>query len=259
MLYDTHAHLDAPKLYPQIEQVLERAGQAGLAIVNTIGCDWKSSLLALRLAERFSTPQLQIYAAVGYHPTDSGELSEELLERLFEQAQSPRCVAWGEIGLDYYWPQPEHDWQKQAFVKQIDAASQLGLPLIIHDRDAHQDLLSILKRERAKLHGGVLHCCSCSWEMAKECLRLGFYISFAGPLTFHNARVALEVAAKAPLERLLVETDCPYLAPEPLRGRCNEPAFVAHTVARLAQLRGLDSQEMGNICCENGKRLFNIQ
>ena len=258
MLYDTHAHLDDKKLYPEIAAVLDRAAAAGVGLINTIGCDWKSSLLAVHIAERYSRPELPIYAAVGVHPSDSAGLDDTVLEKLFDLAQAEKCVAWGEIGLDYYWQEPERDWQRRTFVSQIDCAKQLGKPIIIHDRDAHNDVVDILKRHKAGVNGGVLHCCSCSWEIAKECLRLGFYISFAGPLTFKNARVALEVAAKAPLDRLLVETDCPYLAPEPNRGKRNEPANVAYTAAKLAQIRGLDAEEMANICLENGKTLFRI-
>ena len=258
MLYDTHAHLDDKKLYPEISEVLDRAAASGVGLINTIGCDWKSSLMAVHIAERYSRPDLQIYAAVGFHPSDSAGMDEAMLERLFELAQADKCVAWGEIGLDYYWPTPDRDHQRWAFTAQIDSAKQVGKPIVIHDRDAHNDVLDILKRHKAGVNGGVLHCCSCSWEVAKECLRLGFYISFAGPLTFKNARVALEVAAKTPLDRLLVETDCPYLAPEPNRGKRNEPAYVAFTAARLAEIRGLSADEMAAICTENGKTLFRI-
>ena len=258
MLYDTHAHLDDKKLYPEISEVLDRAAASGVGLINTIGCDWKSSLMAVHIAERYSRPDLQIYAAVGFHPSDSAGMDEAMLERLFELAQADKCVAWGEIGLDYYWPTPDRDHQRWAFTAQIDSAKQVGKPIVIHDRDAHNDVLDILKRHKAGVNGGVLHCCSCSWEVAKECLRLGFYISFAGPLTFKNDRVALEVAAKTPLDRLLVETDCPYLAPEPNRGKRNEPAYVAFTAARLAEIRGLSADEMAAICTENGKTLFRI-
>ena len=258
MLYDTHAHLDDKKLYPEIDQVLDRAAATGVGLINTIGCDWKSSLMAVHIAERYSRPELQIYAAVGFHPSDSAGMDDASLEKLFDLAKAEKCVAWGEIGLDYYWPTPERDYQRQAFVSQIDCAKQVGKPIVIHDRDAHNDLLDTVKRHKAGANGGVLHCCSCSWEIAKEFLRLGFYISFAGPLTFKNARVALEVAAKAPLDRLLVETDCPYLAPEPNRGHRNEPAYVAFTAAKLAEIRGLDADEMSAICTENGKNLFHI-
>lgn len=258
MLYDTHAHLDDKKLYPEISQVLERAVDAGVGLINTIGCDWKSSLMAVHIAEKYSTPKLPIYAAVGFHPSDSAGLDDTVLEKLYELSQTEKCVAWGEIGLDYYWQEPDRDWQKQAFIRQIDCARQAGLPIIIHDRDAHNDVVDILKRHGGGANGGVLHCCSCSWEIAKECLKLGFYISFAGPLTFKNARVALEVAAKAPLDRLLVETDCPYLAPEPHRGKRNEPSKVAFTCAKLAEIRGLEAEEMARVCTENGKTLFRI-
>ncbi len=255
MLYDTHAHLDDAKLYPEIENVLARAAAAGVAYINTIGCDWKTSLMSVHIAEKY--PE-HVFAAVGVHPHEAAGLNAEQEEKLFSLAKAEKVVGWGEIGLDYHYDLSSRDIQRRVFRAQIDAAKQAGLPVIIHDREAHQDTLDILRSEHAGINGGVLHCFSGSWEMAKECLRLGFHLSFAGPLTYHNARSLPEVAQRLPLDRILVETDCPYLTPEPHRGRVNEPAYVGHTLARLAELRGMDVEEMAAITTENGLRLFGI-
>lgn len=256
MLYDTHAHLDDAKLYPDIEAALSRAAAAGVRYINTIGCDWKSSLMAVHIAEKY--PQ-QVYAAVGVHPHEAALLTPEQEERIFELAKAEKVVGWGEIGLDYYYDHTPRDVQRRVFRRQLDAAKQAGLPVIIHNRDAHQDTLDILRAEHGGVNGGVLHCFSGSWEMAKECLRLGFHISFAGPLTYRNARSLPEVARKTPLDRILVETDCPYLSPEPFRGKTNEPARVSHTLARLAELRQMDEAEMAAATTENGLQLFRVK
>ena len=253
MLYDTHAHLDDKRLFSDIGGVLERAKAAGVGLINTVGCDWKSSLLSVHIAEKY--PEL-VRAVVGVHPSELGNFSGALLERLLDLAKSPLVVAWGEIGLDYHYPDTVKAAQQQAFRAQIAVAKEAGLPIVIHGRDAHQDLLRIIKAEKAGINGGVMHCFSGSWEMARECLSQGFYISFAGPLTFANAKTPVEVAARAPLDRLLVETDCPYLSPHPFRGKPNEPARVAYTAARLAEIRGLDEAELAELTTANGKALF---
>jgi len=253
MLYDTHAHLDDRRLFSDLAGVLQRATEAGVGLINTVGCDWRSSLLAVHLAEKHPD---QLRAVVGVHPSELDGFSDQLLERLLGLAKSPLVVAWGETGLDYHYPDTLKRQQKQAFRLQINAAREAGLPLVIHDRDAHQDLLQMLKAEKAGSNGGVMHCFSGSWEMAKECLNLGFHISFAGPLTFANAKTPVEVAARVPLDRLLVETDCPYLSPHPFRGKLNEPARVAYTAARLAEVRGLDYEELAALTTANGRQLF---
>ncbi|MDO4582045.1 MAG: TatD family hydrolase [Bacillota bacterium] len=252
---DTHAHLDAKELYDELPAVLQRAEQAGVSRIVTIGCDWRSSLLAVHIAERNSG---RVYAAVGVHPHDAHTLDQTLLERLCELAAAPQVVAWGEVGLDYYRDLSPREQQQRAFIAQIDAAKQLHLPLIIHDRDAHQPTVEILRRERGGMNGGILHCFSGSWEMARDCLNLGFMISFAGPLTFANAVQPKKVAAQTPDDMLLVETDCPYLSPEPHRGHTNEPARVVHTLAKLAEIRGVSYEKMAEITTANARRLFGI-
>lgn len=253
-LYDTHAHLDDRKIFPDLENVLQRADAAGVSRINTVGCDWRSSLMSVRIAEKYPD---RVRAIVGVHPSEIANWTDDLLDRLSDLTKSPLVVGWGEIGLDYHYADgTPHDQQRMVLRMQIAAAKKAKIPIIIHDRDAHQDTIDILKQEKAGVNGGILHCFSGSWEMAKECLRLGFYISFAGPLTYTNARVAIEVAAKVPEDRLLVETDCPYLSPHPMRGKVNEPARVTYTAARLAEIRGLDYERIAEITTANARTLF---
>ncbi len=255
MLYDTHAHLNDEAIFPDIEAILDRAKAAGVELINTIGYDWTSSLLAVHIAEKY--PEM-VYAAIGVHPHDADTLTDRMMNDLFDLAQAPKVIAWGEIGLDYHYDNSPRDIQKKAFIEQIALAKQTKLPIIIHNRESNQDMMDILKAERAGENGGILHCFSGSWEMAKFCMDLGFMISFAGPLTYKNAKTALEVAAKVPLDLVLVETDCPYLAPHPLRGKTNEPANIVHTAAKLAEIHHLDYQEICDITTQNAKRIFNI-
>ncbi|MBQ6842589.1 MAG: TatD family hydrolase [Firmicutes bacterium] len=252
-LFDSHCHLDDQKLYGDLEDVLQRAAEAGVERITNIGCDWPSSLMSVRLAERYPG---RIYAAVGVHPHDADSLDAKMLERLKELAQLPQVVAWGEIGLDYHYDFSPRDVQKKVFIEQLAAAKQVKLPVIIHSREANQDTMDILKAEKAGMYGGVLHCFSGSWDMAKHCLDLGFYISFAGPLTFANANTPVEVASKVPLDRLLVETDSPYLSPHPLRGKTNEPGHVLHVAEKLAEIRGMTLEEIAEQTTQNAFALF---
>ena len=255
-LYDTHAHLDDRKIFPELEDVLQRAREAGVNLINTVGCDWRSSLMSVRIAEKHPD---QVRAIIGVHPSEIRDWNEELLARLMDLTSSPFVVGWGEIGLDYHYEDgPPHDQQRRVFRAQIAAAKEAGLPIIIHDRDAHQDTIDILKQEKAGVNGGILHCFSGSWEMAKECLRLGFHISFAGPLTYANAKTSVDVAGKVPEDMLLIEADCPYLTPHPMRGKINEPARVSYTAAKLAEIRGLVYERIAEITTNNAKRLFKL-
>ncbi len=255
MLFDTHAHLDDKKLYDDLPGVLERAAAAQVEKIATIGCDWPSSLMSVRLAEKFPG---RVYAAVGIHPQDAATLNAQMLEKLFELAKAEAVVAWGEIGLDYHYDGFSKETQQKAFRAQISAAKQAGLPIIIHDRDSHQDVMRIIKEEKAGSNGGILHCFSGSWEMAKFCLNQGFMISFAGPLTFHNARTAVEIAKKVPMDRMLVETDSPYLSPEPFRGKLNEPAKVRLVAEKLAALRGEDCLAVFAQTTANALQVYHI-
>jgi len=252
-LFDSHAHLNDKKLYGDLDGVLDRAAEAGVIRILNAGADWPSSLMSVRLAEKYPD---QIFAAVGIHPHDAKTLTEEMLQKLMKLAEAPEVVAWGEIGLDYYRDLSPREVQQSAFIAQIAAAKAAKKPIIIHDRDAHGDILRIVRQERAGENGGVFHCFSGSWEMAKECLKMGFMISFAGPLTFTNSPKLSEVAAKAPPDMMLVETDSPYLSPHPYRGKINEPARVSIVAKRLAEIRGQSYQEIAEITTQNTLRML---
>lgn len=253
-LFDSHCHLDDRKLAAELEQVLERAQKAGLVGMATIGCDLRSSLFALHLAEKYP----QVTCAVGVHPSDSKELDEERFRELAELASEPGVRAVGEIGLDYYWDETPREVQRRWFVEQIHLAKDLHKPIVIHDREAHGDLFNIVRAEKAGEFGGIMHCFSGSWELAKEALRLNFYISVAGPVTYKNARQLPEVVKNCPLDRLLIETDSPYLTPEPYRGKTNEPANVYYVAEKVAALRGMDVAEIGEITTANARRFYGL-
>lgn len=253
MIWDTHAHLDDPRYEEGVDEVVARAQAAGVERITNIGCDLPSSRRSVEIAQSHDN----IYAAVGIHPQDIPGVSEADYEELKALARTPKVIGWGEIGLDYYRELPPRDEQKKAFIRQIELADQCRLPIIIHSRDAHQDVLDIVKKYPPQ-YGGVFHCYSGSWEMAKVLLNLGFYLSFAGPLTFKNNRQTVEVAAHVPTDRFLVETDSPYLTPEPRRGKRNEPAYVAEVVKRIAELKGLSAEETAELAWKNGERLFRL-
>lgn len=254
-LFDTHAHLDDRKYDQDREEMLQRAREAGVERIVNVGYDLSSSRRSLALAEKYDF----IYAAVGIHPHDAAVVNGETWDQLLELAAHPKVVALGEMGLDYYRDLSPRPVQQVVFAHQMELAQQVGKPVIIHDRDAHADLLAMVKESRiGEKTGGVFHCFSGSWEMAKDCLDLGFYISIAGPVTFHNARKLTEVAAKVPLERLLIETDAPYLTPEPYRGKRNESAYVAWVLRKIAELRQMDPEELAVRTFDNGCQLFRI-
>lgn len=254
MIWDTHAHLDDPRYQEDFEKVLENMRQAQISRVTNVGYDLPSSERSLQLAHRYD----HIYAAVGVHPHDAEGATTETWERLIEMAREDKVVGWGEIGLDYYRDLSPRSVQKEVFIHQIELANQTGLPIIIHNRDAHEDILKIVKEHKPK-QGGVFHCYSGSWEMAKILLNLGFYLSFAGPITFKNARRTAEVAKNVPLDRFMIETDSPYLTPEPYRGKRNEPTYVREVAARIAEIRDLDFEEVAEQAFKNANRLFGLQ
>ena len=253
MLFDSHAHIDDEKFDADREQVIHRAIENGVTGIINVGCSMASSARSVALAAQYES----IYAAVGIHPHDAeGTLSTDY-EQLAEWCKQEKVVAIGEIGLDYYRDLTPRDVQRAVFIRQIDVARQMNMPLIIHDRDAHSDIFDIIKKE-AKGLCGVLHCYSGSLEMAKEFIKLGFYISIAGPVTFKNAAKLPEVVVGVPLERLLIETDCPYLTPHPYRGKRNEPAYVRMVAEQVASLRGIELSALAEATCVNVKKLFNI-
>lgn len=251
MIWDTHAHLDGQRFLGDFKETLERARAAGVTRVLNPGYDLPSSQASVQLADKYPF----ICAAVGIHPHDAQGVSQETWDILIKLAKHPRVVAWGEIGLDYYRDLSPRMQQKEAFIQQIEFANALSLPIIIHNRDAHQDVLNIVK-EHPPERGGVFHVYSGSWYMAKELLSLGFFLSFGGPLTYKNARQTVEVAEHIPLDRFMVETDSPYLTPEPYRGKRNEPAYVLEVVKRLAAIRKLTPEEIGVRAAENAGILF---
>jgi len=254
-LFDSHCHLDDQKLYGDLEDVLQRAAEAGVERITNIGCDWPSSLMSVRLAERYPG---RIYAAVGVHPHDADSLDAKMLERLKELAQLPQVVAWGEIGLDYHYDNSPRDVQREAFALQIEAAKELKKPIIIHDREAHQDTLDIIKKHNGGVNGGIFHCFSGSAEIARECVKLGFMVAFGGAVTFKNAVHPLEAAAAVPLDMLLIETDAPYMTPVPFRGKTNEPARMCYTAEKLAEIKGISVEELADITYRNACKVFNI-
>lgn len=254
MIWDTHAHLDDPRYQEDFEQVLENMKKAQISRVTNIGYDLPSSQNSVELAHRYDF----IYAAVGVHPHDAEGVSADTWETLLQLAKDKKVIGWGEIGLDYYRDLSPRSIQQKIFIEQIELANEAGLPIIIHDRDAHGDLLKIVKEHPPK-HGGVFHCYSGSWEMAKVVLNLGFYLSFAGPLTFKNNRQTVEVAGKVPLDRFFVETDSPYLTPEPYRGKRNEPTYVRQVAAKIAELRELSLEEIAQQSFHNAQTLFKVE
>ncbi len=254
MLIDTHAHLNAKEFDEDRDEVIARAKANGIGTIVNIGFNEETIPTCLALAEAYDF----IYAVVGWHPQDAKDMRDEHLEWIEELSRHPKVVGLGEMGLDYYWDTSPKDVQAEVFRKQIRLARKLQLPIVIHNRDAHQDIITILREEKADEVGGVMHCFSGSWETAKLALDMNFYISFGGPLTFKNARVPKEVAAKVPLDRLLVETDCPYLTPTPYRGKRNESGYVRYVAEEMGQLLGLSYEEIARITTDNARRLFRL-
>jgi TatD DNase family protein len=257
MLFDTHAHLDQEEFGADLEAVVDRARQAGVAQILCVAVDLPSSQAALRLAEKHEG----IYAAVGIHPNSAAAAGPKDWEQISDLSAHPRAVAIGETGLDRYRDYTPLSLQQEYFQRHIDLARQRGLPLVIHCRDAADDLMPMLRAAAAAgALKGILHAFSGDARMAAECVELGLYVSFAGNVTYKNKKFGpLRLAAHAvPLGRLLIETDCPYLTPEPLRGRekRNEPAWAVHTARQLADLRGIDLSELERQTTANARRLF---
>ena len=250
-IFDSHAHYDDPAFDGDREELLGSLAGAGVETVLTIGADLETSRKAVALAERYPF----VWAAAGVHPHGAAELPPDWLGQLEELAGHPRVRAIGEIGYDYHYDSDWKEAQRAAFEAQLELAARLNKPVVIHDREAHGDTMELLKRYRP---AGVVHCYSGSAEMAREVLALGMYIGFTGVVTFRNARRALEAAAIIPPDRLLVETDCPYMAPEPFRGRRCDSTLLPYTVTRLAQVKGMAPQELADITAANARRLFGI-
>lgn len=252
MLIDSHAHLDDEQFDKDRDEIIKDLSNQGIELVINPGSDVASSVKAISLAKKYDN----IYAAVGVHPHDVKDMDDTTIQLLSSLANNDKVVAIGEIGLDYHYDFSPRDVQKKWFIEQIRLAKKLRLPIIIHEREASQDMYNILKQEADGNLTGVLHCYSGSLELAKEYLKMGFYISFAGPVTFKNSRVSKEVAKNIPLDRILVETDSPYLTPEPKRGKRNEPLNVRYVAAMIAELRQVTFDEIAISASENTKKLF---
>jgi TatD DNase family protein len=254
MLFDTHVHLNAEQFNEDLQEVIDRAKAEGVERMVVVGFDRPTITKAIELCETYEF----IYASVGWHPVDAIDMKPEDLEWLRDLSAHPKVVALGEMGLDYHWDKSPKDIQKEVFKKQIQLAKEVKLPIIIHNREATSDIVEILKEAGAAEVGGIMHCFSGSVETAKECLEMNFYISLGGPVTFKNAKKPKEVAEAIPLNRLLIETDCPYLAPHPYRGKRNEPAFVKLVAEQIAELKGITYDEVAKATTENAKKLFDI-
>ena len=253
MLFDTHAHLNDDAFDADRDALLAGLAQKGVGLVMNAGCSLEASRQVVEMADRYPW----LYAAVGSHPDAADEVNEAVLEEYRKLCKlNPKVKAIGEIGLDYHYEDIPREIQQKAFRLQMELARELDLPVIVHEREAHEDGMAIV-REFPTVKG-VFHCYSGSAEMAKQLVEMGWYIGFTGVLTFKNARKAVETAASIPLERIVLETDCPYMAPEPFRGKRNDPGYLYRMAEQLAQIRGITPEEAAAITTENGKRLYRI-
>ncbi|WP_440897323.1 TatD family hydrolase [Amphibacillus sp. Q70] len=254
MLFDTHVHLNVAHFDQDRDQVIKRAQEAGVEKMVVVGFDHETIPKAIELAEQHDF----IYAAVGWHPVDAIDFTDHELNWLEELSRHPKVVALGEMGLDYHWDKSPKSIQKEVFKKQIRLAKKLNMPIIIHNREATEDIIEILQQEEAQTVGGIMHCYNDSPNYLTACLELNFYISLGGPVTFKNASLPKEVAKEVPIDRLLIETDCPFLAPHPYRGKRNEPAYVALVAEQIAELRGLSVAEIAQVTTANADKLFKL-
>lgn len=256
MLFDSHAHITDEKFDEDREQLIDLLRQEGVSNIVNPGVDTQTSIDAIELAEQHDF----IYAAVGYHPHEVENISDVDIEKIKELAlSSDKVVAIGEIGLDYYYDFSPREKQKEYFIKQIQLANELGLPFVVHDRDAHGDCFDIIKKYKAPETGCVLHCYSGEVELAKEYIKLGCYISIPGTLTFKNNRKTIDVVKEIPMEWMLIETDSPYLAPVPMRGKRNNPSYVKYVADKIAEIKGMSYDEVCRITSENAKKFFAIK
>lgn len=254
MLIDSHAHLDMEDFQDDLQEVLDRALEGGLTHIITIGIDLSSSLKALELANRYDF----VSSSIGCHPHNADHVDSNTLKELSNLVSEPKIVAWGEIGLDFYRGYSHPDRQTEVFEQQLEMAAQFNLPVIIHSRQADKEVLDILKKRVPGIHKGVIHCFSGDYELATELIDMGYYISIPGTVTYKNALQVQDVASRIPLERLLIETDAPFLAPVPKRGKRNEPLFVTYTAQKIAQLRDMDFQEVAEQTSRNAELLFSL-
>jgi len=254
-IIDTHCHLNDEALYKDLDNVISRARQVGVEKMVVVGWDEASSKLAIQIAEQYDF----IYAVIGFHPENVFDIDDKVLYDTLNLYKHPKVVGIGEIGLDYHWTKDsdKREIQKEYFIKQIKFANEVGLPISIHSREAFADTLEILK-QYPPLHSGVMHCYSGSVDNIQDIINLNLYIGLDGPVTFTNAKTPKEVAAEVPLEKLVVETDCPYLSPHPLRGTVNEPANICLVIDAIADLKQMSKKHLLEVVYNNSCRLFNL-
>ncbi len=251
-IFDSHAHYNDEQFDIDRDSLLASLPEAGIVGIINCGTDVNSSLASIKMAERYPF----VYAACGYHPESALEFNEDRLSEIEKMLSHEKCVAVGEIGLEYHYDFVPKDIQKYVFKKHLELAVKYDMPVIVHDREAHADTMDLLKKYNPK---GVLHCYSGSVEMAKEVLKMGMYIGLGGAVTFKNAVKPVEVAQMIPFDRLLLETDCPYMAPVPMRGKRNNSAYISYVAEKIAEIKNISAQELLDITSENTKRLFDIK
>ncbi len=254
MLIDSHAHLEMPEFRRDLEQVIQRAEESDVGYIFTVGTekkDWRRTL-------EITNSHPSIYAILGVHPHNAKEIDGETYPTLRELFRHEKVKAYGEIGLDFFRNLSPRDVQLRRFREQIGLARELRFPIVVHDREAHQETLEILKSEKAEECGGIIHCFSGDYEMAKACLEMGFYISIPGSITFKNAERFREIVKRLPLESLLVETDAPFLTPEPFRGKRNEPSYVRYTAQKVAEIKKVSFEKVAEVTTENALRVYRL-
>lgn len=255
MLFDSHAHYNDSKFNDDRFSILDTMQENNVGYIMNISDSMRSIKKVLEIAEKYPF----VYASVGVHPEETKDMTDGDIEKLSEYSKHEKVKAIGEIGLDYYWGDVEKEIQKKWFAQQIELAKRVKLPVVIHDRDAHGDCMDILRAHKVWEVGGIFHCYSGSVEMAREILDFGMYIAFGGTLTFKNARKVQEVAKYVPLDRIVIETDCPYLAPEPNRGKRNSSLYIHYVAKKLAEIKGISEEDAERITCENAKRCYKIE
>jgi TatD DNase family protein len=255
MLIDSHAHLEMPEFRRDLTEVVQRAKASGVEYIFTVGTEKRDWDRALEIAHSYPS----VYAILGVHPHNAREINKETYPTLRKLCAHDRVRAYGEIGLDFYRNLSPRDVQLKRFREQIQLARDLGLPIVVHDREAHQETLEILKSEKAEKCGGIIHCFSGNYEMARQCIDMGFYISIPGSITFKNAGGFQEVVKQIPLGSLLVETDAPFLTPVPFRGRRNEPSYVGYTAQKVAEIKKVSAEKVAEVTTENALRVYRLR
>lgn len=254
MIFDTHAHYDDKAFDEDRHELLSSMNSNGVKRIVNVGANLSGSERSIELSREYDF----IYAAVGVHPDDAAEITQEGLAKLYEMTQNDKVVAIGEIGLDYYWNKENKEVQAEAFIKQIDFAKESGLPIIVHSREAAEDTMKILREKDAAKNGGVIHCFSYSKEIAKEAIAMGFNIGIGGVLTFSNAKKVKETVAEIPIERIVLETDCPYLAPVPYRGERNNSTYISRVVEEIARIKNLTAEEVMRVTYDNACKMYRL-